>query len=172
MLSVIDHLSGRRQCRVGPSFSIHRPRKRSDAPPPLPPPPPEEYKRRLSSVGTPTRQGGLVHTDSFAGRANTTAVTQGTNANPAITVPRPRKQLQIVFERRTTVGEQPLDVGLPPNLRDTAQGMLPDGQETIGHFVRDSEVQGLLFDCDGTLLTRCRSSFTRGTPFAPNLASR
>ena len=31
--------------------------------------------------------------------------------------------------------------------------MLPDGQETIGqHFVRDSEVQGLLFDCDGTLL--------------------
>ena len=51
------------------------------------------------------------------------------------------------------LSSQPLDVGLAPPLRDLPGGALPNEQATVGtHFLADSEVKGLLFDCDGTLL--------------------
>ena len=35
---------------------------------------------------------------------------------------------------------------------------LPNGQVTVGsNFLRDEEVQGLLFDCDGTLIDMFRA---------------
>jgi beta-phosphoglucomutase-like phosphatase (HAD superfamily) len=132
---VAPFLSMSRPIILQPSPSKELSREELGLPPPLPTPPPEPL-RRLSSAKKGSASSSSDTPSLASGKGEQHGYREGSFSGLL-----------------GMVSMQPLDVGLPPPLRDLPGGVLPNEQMTVGtRVLADSEVRGLLFDCDGTLL--------------------